>query len=67
MSIDKDAFSIELLSNGNRVVRIKKEKYGGAKDARLFGVIPEWRTVHIYLDSEYVVLTQENPTQQEVG
>ena len=56
MSIDKDAFSIGLLSNGNRVVRIKKEKYGGPKS------VPhktEWHTVHIYLDGEYIVLTQE--------
>lgn len=59
--IDKDAVTFELLSNGNRVVRIKKEKYGGAK------MVPhtEWKTVHIYLDGNYVVLTQETPTQKD--
>ena len=59
MSIDKDAFLIELFSNGNRVVRIKKEKYGGTKDPRLFGVIPKWKTVHVYLDDKYIVLIQQ--------
>jgi len=52
MTIDKDAVTFEMLPDGKRKIRIKKEKWGGA-------IKEQWKTEHSYLDGDYIVLIQK--------